>query len=69
MSSIIVDELGNPKRKTHKIHMNEGKNRHLKNMFNRQKNCEKQKKSISKRLLEIRFNLDLSKVHNYHLDN
>jgi len=28
---------------------------------------KKTKKSISKGLLKIRFNLDLSKVHNYHL--
>jgi hypothetical protein len=27
----------------------------------------RKKKSISKRLLKIRFNFDLSKVHNYHL--
>ncbi len=31
--------------------------------------CEKQKKSILKRLLNIRFNFDLSKVHNFHLVN
>ncbi len=59
--------FGNPKRKTHQIHMNEGKSKYLKNMFNKHKNCEKQKKSISKRLLKIRFNFDPSKVHNYHL--
>jgi hypothetical protein len=33
--------LGNPKRITNKIHMNEGKSRYFKNMFNRHKNYGK----------------------------
>jgi hypothetical protein len=58
---------GCQKKKTHKVHMNEIQNKDLKKMFIRHNFLKNKKKTISKRLLKIRFNFDPSKVHNYHL--
>jgi len=54
--------LGNLKNKTHKIHMNIGQSKYFKNMFIKEFFFEKKEKSISKGLLKIRFNFDLSKI-------
>jgi hypothetical protein len=40
--------LGNPKKKTHKIHVNEGQNKQFINMFIKHKVLEKQKKTFQK---------------------
>jgi hypothetical protein len=50
----------------HKVHPNEILNIFFKNMFIRHDFVGK-KKNHFKKTFEIRFNFDLSKVHNYHL--
>jgi hypothetical protein len=59
----MVVPFRNPKKKTHKVHMNEGQSRDIYIMF------IKIKKSISKRLLKIRSNFGPLKIHNYDLVN
>ncbi len=54
-------------KKTHKVHMNKIQLKDFKNMFIRHKNLRNKKKTFSNKLLKIKFNFDLSKLHNYHL--